>query len=440
MGKYVISVPYGRIEAKSFRSLIARCREERDHWVAFDFVQPIDFSREAGTQTFAGAQANFCKRMSCVWENVFENLNQYDAQSFAQISGEIISEIEATPELPPYSQSHLGRTIKSWFDGENKEGAMALLYAFATKRSNNANFASVGHRNHEFYNAFSLSLFHSIIAQGDVLVVPTEAALRDEKIAEEVSEELGVLSDKVKYEISKRERETAAFEKKVAAKVKQLHSKYLQDCKRAKDLERSAFNAREKKEEEALESRKESFENLRQLYEAQLRLKHPATMWEERRREHQGNSANAWKLFIGGALTFFALCVLFVYYAGDWVAASFVRSGCNLGSEAVCSGISAKGPLVIAVVLTVLTLALWFLRLQMKLFLSERHLALDARERSAFAETYLSLVQQEAISGEREVVVLQSLFRPTQDGIIQDDNGPDFAVAGILAKALERGK
>lgn len=66
------------------------------------------------------------------------------------------------------------------------------------------------------------------------------------------------------------------------------------------------------------------------------------------------------------------------------------------------------------------------------------HLALDARERMAFAETYLSLLKGAEVTREHETVVLQSLMRPTQDGIIKDESGPDFALSSLLAKALER--
>ena len=79
---------------------------------------------------------------------------------------------------------------------------------------------------------------------------------------------------------------------------------------------------------------------------------------------------------------------------------------------------------------------MWFLRLQIKIFLSERHLALDARERRAFAETYLALLKGGHATTEHETVILQSLFRPTQDGIIKDDIGFDMSAAGILSKAM----
>jgi hypothetical protein len=82
------------------------------------------------------------------------------------------------------------------------------------------------------------------------------------------------------------------------------------------------------------------------------------------------------------------------------------------------------------------TVSLWFLRLQMKIFLSERHLALDAEERTAFSEAYLALLKEGSATRENETIILQSIFRPTQDGIINDEAGPDFSVAGLLSKAL----
>ncbi|WP_316247455.1 DUF6161 domain-containing protein [Roseobacter fucihabitans] len=88
--------------------------------------------------------------------------------------------------------------------------------------------------------------------------------------------------------------------------------------------------------------------------------------------------------------------------------------------------------------LAVSTVWLWFLRLQMKVHLSERHLFLDARERKAFAETYLALLKGGDVTKDHEAVILQSLFRPTQDGIIKDDGGIDVGIAGLLSRALNK--
>lgn len=89
--------------------------------------------------------------------------------------------------------------------------------------------------------------------------------------------------------------------------------------------------------------------------------------------------------------------------------------------------------------LVVMSLIMWAIRLQYRVFLSERHLALDASEKQAFAETYLAIQEGAKVSEGSEAIVLASLFRPTQDGIIRDDESAiDLSVASILAKHLGR--
>ena len=51
-----------------------------------------------------------------------------------------------------------------------------------------------------------------------------------------------------------------------------------------------------------------------------------------------------------------------------------------------------------------------------------RHLSLDADEKKAFAETYMALKEGASVDVANETIVLASLFRPTQDGIIRDLN------------------
>jgi hypothetical protein len=85
------------------------------------------------------------------------------------------------------------------------------------------------------------------------------------------------------------------------------------------------------------------------------------------------------------------------------------------------------------------TLVFWLIRLQFKVFLSERHLSLDAAEKKAFAQTYLAMKEGKDISKESEAIVLAALFRPTQDGIIKDDEASlDISAAAILAKQLSK--
>ena len=64
---------------------------------------------------------------------------------------------------------------------------------------------------------------------------------------------------------------------------------------------------------------------------------------------------------------------------------------------------------------------------------------LDAAEKKAFAQSYRSLRRDAEVSKDSEAVVLAALFRPTQDGIIKDDeSGLDVSAAAILAKQFSR--
>ncbi|MDG1424260.1 MAG: hypothetical protein P8P89_02220, partial [Paracoccaceae bacterium] len=84
---------------------------------------------------------------------------------------------------------------------------------------------------------------------------------------------------------------------------------------------------------------------------------------------------------------------------------------------------------------------LWYVRMQMKLFLSERHLALDARERTAFAQAYVGFLGDKDSSDEaagQRSAVYAALFRPAPDGIIKEDGGLDPSIAAALSKFLSK--
>ncbi|WP_228848372.1 DUF6161 domain-containing protein [Halocynthiibacter styelae] len=84
-----------------------------------------------------------------------------------------------------------------------------------------------------------------------------------------------------------------------------------------------------------------------------------------------------------------------------------------------------------------MSLILWGIRLQYRVYLSERHLALDAGEKKAFAQAFLAFREDKSVGADNEAIVLASLFRPTQDGIIRDDGASlDISAAALLAKQL----
>lgn len=191
--------------------------------------------------------------------------------------------------------------------------------------------------------------------------------------------------------------------------------------------------------------RQAEFERLQDLFQTQLRLRAPVRLWEERENLHNRNSKWAMWRFIGagGATILFGLLVPFFF--GDYIASSFFETYCTpsvidvTGPETCGRVFSAKGPLTITGLLLVMSLLMWVTRLQYRIHLSERHLSLDASEKKAFAETYLAMKEGDDVGKDNEAIVLASLFRPTQDGIIKDDEtGMDLSTISLMAKQLGR--
>jgi len=71
------------------------------------------------------------------------------------------------------------------------------------------------------------------------------------------------------------------------------------------------------------------------------------------------------------------------------------------------------------------TLSFWFIRLLVRIFLSNLHLENDAAERVTMAKTYLALIRNDDLpKGDNINTVLAALFRPTGDGIVKDEGVP----------------
>ena len=175
----------------------------------------------------------------------------------------------------------------------------------------------------------------------------------------------------------------------------------------------------------------------------QQAIREPVVLWKEKQTEHATAREASYKWFVRGLIGAAAFIVLLVGLLGfqtETVLGRLAPVGCDLTNVTpACSGFSLKGTLAAAGVLTLFTLLLWFIRLQMKLYLAERHLALDAREREAFAQSYLGLVREGDVSEEakeQRALVYAALFRPASDGTVKDEGGLDPSVTAALAKFL----
>ncbi|MGR3622009.1 DUF6161 domain-containing protein [Pseudophaeobacter sp.] len=215
----------------------------------------------------------------------------------------------------------------------------------------------------------------------------------------------------------------ASIAKSIAGVTKELdthHQKALEDFAKGLDAAQSAFT-----EQQAIRA--------------------PVDLWKEKQQEHVTAKATNFAFFVAGLLTAAGFVIALIYLLATqatYVEGLLAPVGCDPslpGSD--CGGFSLKGTLLAAGVLTLFTLLLWFIRLQMKLYLAERHLALDARERLAFAQSYLGLVREGDVSEEareQRALVYAALFRPASDGTVREEGGLDPSFAAALSKFLMR--
>lgn len=189
----------------------------------------------------------------------------------------------------------------------------------------------------------------------------------------------------------------------------------------------------------------EADEELKQLnatYDTHMALAAPVSYWEAKQKKH--SKLAKWSF---GALTVSMLIfggVLFWELHGvakmieETRLAAIAASTSNVKSTAITSvqPTSTLSPVLdilgtwkIGAYILLVTLAFWFIRLLVRIFLSHIHLENDAAERVTMAKTYLALIRDGSFEGKDNIgTILAALFRPTGDGIVKDEGLPPTAM------------
>lgn len=286
------------------------------------------------------------------------------------------------------------------------------------------------------------------------------AAARDFRALESQTSELKSDLDKLKGWISETEKKTTDALTTIgnfgdaATKLRELQSG-LKTTKSETEALRGRLNSFDEefaslksKLEKEIADTVQRREQLDDIYAEKTAQNHSVKLWKKKEEEHAGRRDDAgrlfqWGLAAAGALVLTLLLILTL--GGTWLDVLFPDG--KIGGRTV---------LATGAVLTLFTLLLWFVRLQMKIFLAERHMAQDARERIAFSEVYLTLLKSETAklsdqdltpeerqkvtedAAEQKSLVYAALFRPTQDGIVKEDAGLDPALSAALSKVLTK--
>lgn len=183
----------------------------------------------------------------------------------------------------------------------------------------------------------------------------------------------------------------------------------------AADVDLNRNRANDEISEHAKESKK-TMDAFRGAYEAQMKLEAASTFWKRVRKACYARAA----LAIAGAIAA-------VWYG--WP--HFVVPLFEVAAES--HKLVAKDatiwqttyPVDLAKLLLVTTLGLWLVRVCVRIFLSQTHMALDAGFRVVLTNAYVSMLDKKHVEGDgsRELV-LKSLFRPIATGMIKDDAMP----------------
>ena len=81
-----------------------------------------------------------------------------------------------------------------------------------------------------------------------------------------------------------------------------------------------------------------------------------------------------------------------------------------------------------AAITVLISIAVYILRLFVKLAMSSLHLSRDARERDTLAYFYLALIEKGAVEEKERAIILNALFSRADTGLLKGDSAPTMPI------------
>ena len=182
--------------------------------------------------------------------------------------------------------------------------------------------------------------------------------------------------------------------------------------------------------DEEYDRHKSKMEESEDFYEKKLAVKNAVTYWSTKAKNHQINS-----FIFGGIAGLLMICaVIMVFNSGKYIIGLDLNDANGIGRKIL----TEKGALqlwVYGFFIISMTLVIWFIRLLVKVFLSNLHLLSDAKERETMIQTYLAFEREEnTLKDTDRDLILPSIFRVSANGFIKDDATPNTPINIITKK------
>ncbi len=166
----------------------------------------------------------------------------------------------------------------------------------------------------------------------------------------------------------------------------------------------------------ALASSQQELASIEKTYNEKLALQASVSYWTKKASKH---TLLAWG---------FAALSAIVFGLGGW--AIYKSMGLLIGAAKINEVEVWK----LGVVVILATVAVWAIRVAVRLLMSNIHLHDDAEERTTMLLTYLAMLREGKLpEGDVRQLILQALFRPAATGIVKDDATPPFMAQWLKA-------
>ena len=270
------------------------------------------------------------------------------------------------------------------------------------------------------------NLNHSVESRVPVLRAHIEAFLFENAILKKTPQNIAEQLESMRASWDKQFEEYSRNINDIMVRSKQdfenLRNDIHVDKARYKESYDELLKQQQEEEQKRNKETKKEYEDIVHKFKTAMALKAPVTYWDRKAKSHR------WL----AVLPILALASLFAVF------------GCFY-SEITLAGVKDKlipadktGYGEILILGVAITLIIWLLRILVKLFLSQLHLASEASERKVIVQTFLALLEDNAIESKEKELVLAAIFRPSSTGIVTDDSPATFW--DLLGKIAGGGK